>query len=72
MLNKGPYIIEAITLLDDILRRMEAHQRKKTPLLRPRKIASDSRVARRRGTAEGWRRHITILGARPLPSAWEG
>jgi len=35
MLNKGPYVDVAITVLDDILRRMSGHQRKKTPLLRP-------------------------------------
>lgn len=40
MLNKGPYIVETIALLDDILRRMASHQRKKTPLLRPLKIAA--------------------------------
>jgi pyruvate kinase len=35
MLNKGPYIVEAVTQLDDILRRMARHQRKTVPLLRP-------------------------------------
>lgn len=34
MLNKGPYIADAIRMLDDILRRMAGHQAKKTPLLR--------------------------------------
>ncbi|MDP3376588.1 MAG: pyruvate kinase [Hydrogenophaga sp.] len=34
MLNKGPYIVEAIRTLDNILRRMAGHQTKKTPLLR--------------------------------------
>jgi pyruvate kinase len=34
MLNKGPHITEAIRTLDDILRRMQAHQSKKRPLLR--------------------------------------
>ncbi len=34
MLNKGPYITEAIRMLDDILRRMAGHQAKKTSLLR--------------------------------------
>jgi len=33
MLNKGPRIVEAISVLDDILRRMERHQRKKRSLL---------------------------------------
>jgi pyruvate kinase len=46
MLNKGPYIVGAISMLDDILRRMEAHQSKKRPLLRALKswdIAASSR-----------------------------
>lgn len=34
MLNKGPHIVEAMRLLDDILRRMQDHQAKKRPLLR--------------------------------------
>ena len=35
MLNKGPYVNSAIVVLDDILRRMSGHQRKKVALLRP-------------------------------------
>jgi len=34
MLNKGTYIREAVTILDDVLRRMADHQSKKTPQLR--------------------------------------
>ena len=34
MLNKGPYITDAMRTLDDILRRMQSHQAKKSPLLR--------------------------------------
>jgi len=34
MLNKGPYIREAVTILDDVLQRMSAHQSKKTAQLR--------------------------------------
>ncbi|HEX5638992.1 MAG TPA: pyruvate kinase, partial [Burkholderiaceae bacterium] len=34
MLNKGPYIVDAMRTLDDILKRMQAHQSKKRPLLR--------------------------------------
>ncbi len=34
MLNKGPHILDAIRMLDDILRRMQAHQSKKRPLMR--------------------------------------
>lgn len=34
MLNKGPHILAAIKMLDNILRRMQDHQHKKTPKLR--------------------------------------
>ena len=34
MLNKGPHVLEAIRALNDILTRMEAHQRKKRSMLR--------------------------------------
>ena len=34
MLNKGPFIVQTVQLLDDVLRRMQAHQDKKTPRLR--------------------------------------
>ncbi len=34
MLNKGPFILEAVTILDDVLSRMQAHQIKKSPQLR--------------------------------------
>jgi pyruvate kinase len=34
MLNKGPHILDAVSVLDDILRRMEEHQSKKTAQLR--------------------------------------
>ncbi|MBT8335119.1 MAG: pyruvate kinase [Gemmatimonadetes bacterium] len=41
MLNKGEFIVDAIQSLDDILTRMDAHQDKKTPLLRPLGISRD-------------------------------
>lgn len=34
MLNKGAFVEEAVTTLDDVLTRMQAHQSKKTPQLR--------------------------------------
>ena len=34
MLNKGPFVAEAVTILDDVLARMQEHQSKKTPQLR--------------------------------------
>jgi pyruvate kinase len=39
MLNKGPYMVDAVKMLDDVLRRMQHHQTKKFSLLRPLNIA---------------------------------
>lgn len=39
MLNKGPYIRDALRLLDDILRRMCAHQNKKVSMFRALRVA---------------------------------
>lgn len=39
MLNKGPHILAAIHMLDNILRRMQDHQQKKTPKLRKLSIS---------------------------------
>lgn len=39
MLNKGPYILEAVRVLDNILRRMEKHQSKKRSMLRQLRLA---------------------------------
>lgn len=41
MLNKGPYIVEAVTLLSSILERMQANQYKKTPQMRALGIAEN-------------------------------
>lgn len=41
MLNKGPYILDAVSTLNDILMRMQAHQHKKTSRLRALKLAGD-------------------------------
>jgi pyruvate kinase len=40
MLNKGPYVMEAVHVLDDILRRMHGHQAKKRAMLRELHLAS--------------------------------
>jgi len=45
MLNKGPHILEAVSVLDDILRRMEEHQSKKTAQLRRLRSWSPVRAA---------------------------
>lgn len=47
MLNKGPYILDAVTTLDDILRRMRGHQAKKSPMLRQLGVVSAFRHPRR-------------------------
>jgi pyruvate kinase len=39
MLNKGPYILQAVTLLDGILRRMASHQDKKSAMFRGLQVA---------------------------------
>jgi pyruvate kinase len=41
MLNKGPHVYQAVHVLDDILRRMEAHQSKKRAMLRSLRLATD-------------------------------
>jgi pyruvate kinase len=38
MLNKGPFVNQAITILDDVLSRMQEHQLKKTPQLRALRV----------------------------------
>jgi pyruvate kinase len=40
MLNKGPHVAAAVCALDDILKRMAAHQFKKRSMLRPLSLAS--------------------------------
>lgn len=40
MLNKGPHIADAMSLLDGILTRMERHRDKRTPLMGPLSVAS--------------------------------
>lgn len=39
MLNKGPHIVEAVRVLDNILRRMQGHQHKKRSMLRELRLA---------------------------------
>jgi pyruvate kinase len=41
MLNKGPFVVEAVKTLDDILRRMQAHQEKKRSTLCKLRIAGE-------------------------------
>jgi len=41
MLNKGPHIIAAIKMLDNILHRMQGHQYKKTPRMRKLRFSDE-------------------------------
>ena len=41
MLNKGPFVAEAVGTLDDIPRRMQDHQEKKRSMLRKLGLAED-------------------------------
>jgi pyruvate kinase len=47
MLNKGPYVMEAVHVLDDILRRMHGHQAKKRAMLRELHLVSRFRRTRK-------------------------
>ncbi len=40
MLNKGAHLTQAVRVLDDILRRMQAHQNKKRAMLRPLQLSA--------------------------------
>jgi pyruvate kinase len=44
MLNKGPYIVETVQFLGDVLHRMAAHQSKKRTLLRRLRVSSPNGV----------------------------
>ncbi|HYN06109.1 MAG TPA: pyruvate kinase [Vicinamibacterales bacterium] len=47
MLNKGPYVMEAVHVLDDILRRMHGHQAKKRSMLRELDLVTGFRRSRK-------------------------
>jgi pyruvate kinase len=44
MLNKGPYVTEAVAFLDDVLRRMQQHQSKKRSMLRRLSVAGGNNL----------------------------
>lgn len=44
MLNKGPHMLSAVRVLDDILSRMQAHQAKKSSMLRELQLAHTQRM----------------------------
>jgi len=49
MLNKGPFVVNAVRVLDDILRRMQGHQSKKRPMLRELRMAHMLAITDERG-----------------------
>jgi hypothetical protein len=46
MLNKGPHVVEAVEFLKGVLERMDAHQSKKTALLRRLSVSESPEVGR--------------------------
>lgn len=46
MLNKGPFIVEAVRFLDNVLRRMDRHQSKKSARLTPLELWTEPQGAR--------------------------
>jgi pyruvate kinase len=56
MLNKGPYIVQTLQFLCDVLNRMETHQQKKTALLRRLGVSDLHRTVRSRNTPKGKQR----------------
>ena len=46
MLNKGPYVTDALQTLNDILQRMQDHQTKKRSMLRKLSLAADFTATR--------------------------
>lgn len=45
MLNKGPYVLDAVSTLDDIIQRMQDHQSKKQSMLRALHVAGGTNSA---------------------------
>jgi pyruvate kinase len=66
MLNKGPYVIDAVAFLDDVLRRMQGHHDKKRAMLRRLSVAGGNR----RGAL--WRGHAAEGQSVPIPMARGG
>lgn len=68
MLNKGPHILEAMRVLENILQRMEAHQEKKSPILRQlRWWERPENHLRRIGAGRGLRAAAGIRGGVKSP-----
>jgi len=61
MLNKGPHVVEAVRVLQGILQRMDAHQRKKSARLRRLRLSSTA-ARRVNGGSEN---HATRESHRP-------
>jgi pyruvate kinase len=52
MLNKGPYIVSAVSMLADVLQRMEAHQYKKRAMLRRLAVSDQLRMPSQAATRD--------------------
>ena len=67
MLNKGPYIVRAVSTLADILNRMTQHQIKKSPQLRVLHIAQDTLDKYAQQPAEKASETVPAESLPPLP-----
>jgi hypothetical protein len=68
MLNKGPYVLEAVAFLDNVLRRMQNHHDKKRAMLRRLSVAGGSG----RGASSRDRRVGAQLAPIPLARSLRG
>jgi pyruvate kinase len=66
MLNKGPYVLEAVRFLDDVLRRMQDHQHKKASMMRRLSVCglADAALETGRARANGLAEPPAQLGTR--------
>ena len=73
MLNKGPHVVEAVRFLDDVLRRMQRHQKKKRAMLRKLSISELSeptaRAAHASAATAGYQQYRPAPGASILQGA---
>jgi pyruvate kinase len=58
MLNKGPHVLGAVRVLDDILRRMQAHHTKKRSMLRELRMAHALTAESLSSAAQGSERQL--------------
>jgi hypothetical protein len=66
MLNKGPYVLDAVRFLDDVLRRMQDHHHKKSSMLRRLSVCGLAGTALREGSRSG--EDVPTICASQVPS----